>query len=87
MMAKVTVSKSHVKTWLSGPWKPDPEKPGVQVCAKGVISKRLTAKSGKTFEGKLYLEDNPSSQYGPDYKLVLPDKTGKGRHWTNSSRA
>ena len=86
MMAKITVSTSHVKTWLSGRWKPDPEKPGVQVSAKGVISKKLTAKSGKTFEGKLYLEDDPKSEYGPDYKLILPDKTGKGRHWTNSNR-
>ena len=73
MMAKVTISKSHVKTWLSGSWKADPAKPGVQVSAKGVISKKLTAKSGKTFEGKLFLEDNPASEYGPDYRLVLPE--------------
>lgn len=72
MMAKITVSKSNVKTWLGGAWKPDPQKPCVMVSAKGVLYKRLLSKSGKMFEGRLYLEDDPRSDYGPGYRLILP---------------
>lgn len=74
MMAKITVSKSNVKTWLSGKWKPDTQKPGVMISAKGVLYKRLQSKSGKPFEGRIYLEDDPNSAYGTGYRLVLPQK-------------
>ena len=75
MMAKITISKSNVKTWLSGKWKPDPRKPGVMVSAKGVLYKRLQSKAGKPFEGRIYLEDDSRSDYGAGYRLVLPQKT------------
>ena len=79
MMAKITVSKSNVKTWLSGKWKPDPQKPGMMISAKGVLYKRLQSKAGKPFEGRIYLEDDPNSAYGTGYRMVLPQKGGLTR--------
>ena len=47
---------------------------GTSVSAKGVTFIKLTAKSDKAFEKKLFLEDNPKSAYGPNYRLVLPNE-------------
>lgn len=74
MMAKITISKSNVKTWMGGAWKHDPQKPGTKVSAKGVLYKRLQSKAGKPFEGRIYLEDDPGSAYGAGFRLVLPEK-------------
>lgn len=70
MMAKVTISKTSVKTWLSGAWRESGG--GVRTSVKGVTFTRLTARSGKAFTGTLYLEDDPNSPYGPNFKMVLP---------------
>jgi len=74
MMEKVTVSKSNVKIWLSGRWKPDTEHPGVQISGKGVFYKKLTSKAGRSFEGRIYLADEANSSYGAGFRLVLPEK-------------
>lgn len=73
MMSKSTVSKSHVKIWLSKPWQGD----GIKTSARGVTFKRLMSKSGNAFTGMLYLEDDPQSPYGPNFKLVLPERRAK----------
>ena len=67
MMARSMVSKTSVKTWLSGPWREDAS--GVRTSAQGVTFKQLVARSGDTFEAKLYLTDRPQSIYGPDFRL------------------
>ena len=77
VMAKVTISKTSVKTWLSGDWREGAD--GVRLSAKGVTFKRLTARSGKAFTGTMYLEDDPKSQYGPNFKLIVPQQEKAGR--------
>ena len=79
MMAKITVSKANVKTWLGGAWKPDSQTQGIKVSAKGVLYKRLLSRAGKPFEGRIYLEDDANSSYGAGYRLVLPQKTNPKR--------
>jgi len=79
MMEKVTVSKSNVKTWLSGKWKPDAEHPGIHISGKGVLYKKLTSKAGKPFEGRIYLTNEANSSYGAGFLLVLPERKEKMR--------
>ena len=77
MMAKITISKTCVKSWLSGAWRESEN--GIRTSAKGVTFKRLTARSGNAFTGTLYLEDNPNSPYGPSFRVVLPKQDKDGR--------
>ena len=79
MMEKVTVSKSNVKTWLSGKWKADAEHPGGQISGKGVLYKKLTSRAGKPFEGRIYLTDEANSAYGAGFRLALPQRKTENR--------
>ena len=74
MMAKTKITKAHVKTWLSGPWETADSETGAIRSNNGVMFKKLVAKSGKTFEARLFLEDRPNSEYGPGFHLEFEDK-------------
>lgn len=69
MMVKTKITKAHVKAWLSGPWETVDAGTGAIRSRNGVMFKKLVAKSGKTFEAKLFLEDRLNSEYGPGFHL------------------
>ncbi len=59
------------------PWKEevaDGQNTGRLVSGKTVhFKKLLSQKKEKTFEGGIFLVDDPSSEYGPGYKLAIGD--------------
>ena len=66
-----------MKAWLSAPWKEevaDGQNTGRLVSGKTVhFKKLLSQKKEKTFEGDIFLVDDPSSEYGPGFKLAIGD--------------
>jgi DNA topoisomerase-3 len=70
MLQKVTIKAANVKTWLSGGWM-DSDEAGKKISVKSVHFKKLVSQKGSTFEGDLYLTDDPGSPYGTGFKLSL----------------
>lgn len=77
MLQNCSISASNVKAWLSAPWKEevaDGQNTGRLVSGKTVhFKKLLSQKKEKTFEGDVFLVDDPSSEYGPGFKLAIGD--------------
>ena len=71
MMAKTGITADNVKTWLSAPW----EKTGEQMLrsARFVTMKGLVSKAGTAFQADVFLEDDPTKHYGPDFRLRFTD--------------
>ncbi|MCR5825183.1 MAG: hypothetical protein K6G54_01325 [Oscillospiraceae bacterium] len=76
-LAKVSISKSNVKTWLSGTWKDDAAHPGVRVSGKSVLFKTLSDRAGEPFAGRVRLTDGADSAEGAGFLLVPPRQPDK----------
>lgn len=77
MMAKTKITAANVKTWLSAPWERTDE--NLIRSTKSVKMKRLVGKSGTIFQADVFLEDDLTNDYEPNYRIQFPDRPAKER--------
>lgn len=76
MMKACKISASNVKTWLSGQWIDevvDGRSTGKKFSSKYVHLKKLTSAQKGEFEADILLLDDPSSPYGPQFRIATAE--------------
>lgn len=81
MMKNITITETQVKKWLNGGWE-RPNSDGTSISKAVVHSKRLySSKKGSNFEGDILLTDNPKSEYGAGFQLLMSSKKKRSKNF------